>query len=90
MVIDSEAARAPTEMDVLSTLIDETGSSPLDGKYGSQSSNGLSVQAAKAANNVTISMFEYRLMISSSLYSLQLTINCSLINYGQTARTGKP
>jgi hypothetical protein len=48
------------------------------------------VQAAKAANNVTISMFEYRLMISSSLYSLQLTINCSLINYGQTARTGKP
>ena len=56
MVIDSVAARAPAVMDVLSTLIDETGNSPLDGKYGSQSSNGLSVQATKTANKNKINI----------------------------------
>ena len=59
MVIDSEEARAPAVMVVLSTLIDETGNSPLEGKYGSQSSNGLSVQAATVASNATINIFKY-------------------------------
>ena len=56
METDSVAARSPAEMDVLSTLIDETGNSPLDGKYGSQSSNGLSVQAAKTVNKNKINI----------------------------------